>query len=55
MPLLNGSVDRLIMEERSKMRKYLAGQIDLRIEIDKEDRNVLNGMEDERIWLEKRL
>jgi len=55
MPLLNGSVDRLIMEERKNIQKYLAGQIDLKIEMDLEDRNVLNGMEDESIWLEKRL
>jgi len=55
MPLLNGSVDELIMEERMNIQKYLAGQIDLRIEMDKEDQNVLNGMEEENIWLEKRL
>jgi len=55
MPLLNGSVDELIMAERKNIQKYLAGQITLRIEVDKRDLDLFRDMEDESIWLEKRL
>jgi len=53
MPLFNGSIDQLIMEERMNIQKYLAGQIDLKIEIDKKDQNIFNDMEDESIWYKK--
>ena len=53
MPLFNGSIDQLIREERMNIQKYLAGQIDLKIEIDKKDQNIFNDMEDESIWYKK--
>ena len=53
MPLFNGSIDKLIMDERMNIQKYLAGQIDLKIEIDKKDQNIFNDMEDESIWYKK--
>jgi len=53
MPLFNGSIDKLIMDERMNIQKYLAGQIDLKIEIDKKDQNVIYDMEDESIWYKK--
>ena len=53
MPLFNGSIDQLIREERMNIQKYLAGQIDLKIEIDKKDQNIFNDMDDESIWYKK--
>ena len=51
---LTGKVfDELILKERSEIHKYLLGEKNLDIEIDKEDEKVIKDMEEENIWLKK--
>lgn len=47
MPILDGSIDRMIMEERAKMAKYLKGQIDLKIEINGRDKRIIEKIKEE--------
>lgn len=53
MPLSGKALDDLILSERSEIHKYLLGEKNLDIEIDKEDEKVLKDMEEENIWLKK--
>lgn len=53
MPLIGKLLDDLILKERSEIHKYLLGEKNLEIEIDKTDEKVLNDMEDESIWLKR--
>lgn len=55
MPLLDGTIDDLILKERKNIQKYLAGQIELKIVIDKWDEYLLRNVEEENTWLERQL
>lgn len=41
MPLLNGTVDDLIIKERKNIEKYTWGAIDLRVVFNKSDEDLL--------------
>lgn len=51
---LTGKVfDELILKERSEIHKYLLGEENLEIEIDKTDEKVTKDMEEDEIWLKR--